>query len=794
MPSEFRVRLGSRGPRTFPASPIDARRRRLWIEWFATAVFSTVLLTTLVMTGVTIRLDNVLYDFGVRLKHTPVRRDIVIVAIDPLSLKTEGQWPWPRRTEAELIADIAHDAPRAIACYFLFLFPSSSADDQAVHDAMIHARTYLGLAHAVPENGHGPDFLKPVPQIASAAWGLGAVDAEADEDGVVRRANLTFHNKASNTDRLALQLAKLTAHLDSHGPRVFGTAQTLIPFAGPPGTFTTIPATKVLSGEIGADFFRNKIVLIGGTAPGLLDNYATPVSAAGGMPNVEVDANILNSLLVGGGIRPLSRFVTVIMSLIPLWVLLVALVRLGPRDNLILAAAMSTLPVGGSLAAVLYLNLWMRPAPYLVTLAILLPYWGWRRLNAASAYFAEELRTLERTGGGALASQSRMSAGGGDIVLQQITLLEETKKRISDLRRFVEDILANFPDPVMVVDRFGRVLTANQAASDFAERIGVSAAPGRPIEPLMNTIAAYARDARPLWPPPDRSDAFGSLGSARPLTGIGPTGRAYELRFTPTLSGDGEPNGWIVHLADVTPLVSAMRQREDALELLSHDMRTPLAAIMAIIHHPEFEAEPATMRQRIEYQTGRTLDLADAFVRLAKAESAEYALEPIDLCHAIMDATDAVWPLADAAGVTVVFERDDVEYVVLADRGLLTRAVINLLDNAVKFSPAGASVTCTLSPGALNGRPAVACKIADAGSGIAQSQIARLFRKFDSARGALNGSEGVGLGLALVHIVVTRLEGTIGCESGEARGTAFTIVLPIFDETEATPMTMAHAS
>lgn len=793
MLSRSGVKPRGRSPIVFPTAPIESRRRRLWIEWVATALFSTVLLTTLVVSGVTNRLDNVLYDFGLRLKHTPIRRDIVIVAIDPLSLKKEGQWPWPRQAEAELIADIASDAPRAVACYFLFLFPSSKVDDQAVHDAMLRTRTYLGLAQSASTGGHGPAFLTPIPEIASAARGLGTGDAIADEDGVVRRVILKAHARAGENERLVLQLARLAPLSAGRGRWAFRSGELLIPYAGPPGAFTTIPASVVLGGKVKRGFFRDKIVLMGATAPGLLDNYATPISAEGGMPNVEVDANILNSLLGNGGILPVSPGITLTLSLIPLWILLVALVRLGPRDNLLLAAGLSALPLGGSLAAVLFLNLWMGPAPFLVTLAILLPYWGWRRLNAASAYFAEELRSLERTGG-ALVARKRGIAGGGDIVLQQITLLEETKKRISDLRRFVEDILANFPDPVMVVDRGGRVLTANQAASDFAGRIGVSIASGHPIEPLMNMVAAHARDARPLWPPPDRSDVFGSLSSARPLTGIGPTGRAYELRFTPTLSGDGEPNGWIVHLADVTPLVSAMRQREDALELLSHDMRTPLAAIMAIIHHPEFEAEPATMRQRIEYQTGRTLDLADAFVRLAKAESAEYALEPIDLCHAVMDATDAVWPLANAAGVTVNFDLDDVEYVVLADRGLLTRALINLLDNAVKFSPAGASVTCTLTPTALNGRAAVACEIADVGSGIAQSQIARLFRKFDSARGALNGSEGIGLGLALVHTVVTRHEGTIACESGEGSGTTFTVTLPVFDESAADKLTMAQAS
>lgn len=779
-----------------PAPSLDSnlRRRRLWIEWCATAILSTALLITLIVTGATTRLDNALYDLSVRLKHQPASSDIVIVAIDQASLARVGQWPWPRHAEADLIDRIARGGAKALGCHFLFLFPSTPADDQAVHDAMLRTKTYLAVPHITAVGTRPAAALKPIPKIASAVRGLGAGDAQADEDGIVRRTFLFDGDSGHMTPRMVLQMARL----DGRGPATprppFRTGEMLIPFAGPPGTITTVSAISVLEGETPLDVFRNKFVLLGATAPDLLDNYPTPTSTAGGMPSVEVDANILNALLSGSSILPVSRLVTLSVWLCPLWLLLIALVRLGPRDNLWLGAAMSGLPLGGSLLGVVSFGVWVPPAPYLVTLAIVLPYWGWRRLNAASGYFAEELRSLERTAGGAVLAHSRsLAAVGGDVVLQQMTLLEETKRRISDLRRFVADVLANFPDPVLVVDRAGRILTVNQAASDFAGRIGISAAPNSPVEPILSTIAAIGRDSRPMWPPPMRSDMFGSLASARPLTGVGPSGRAYELRFTPTLSADDEPTGWIVHLADITPLVSAMRQREEALQLLSHDMRSPLAAILAILYHPDFQDAPLALRQRIEWQAGRTLDLADAFVRLAKAETSDYTLEAIDLVHVMQDAADAVWPLAQAAGVTVEFDPEDIEYVVLADRSLLTRALINLLDNAVKYSPPGKHVTCNLQTSALRGRPAVSCDIADTAGGMAPAQLVRLFRKFDSARDALNGSEGVGLGLALVHTVVTRHDGTIACESADGEGTVFTITLPLYDEAEAMMATRAIA-
>jgi signal transduction histidine kinase len=700
-----------------------------------------------------------------------------------------GLGPGPRRAEADLIADIARGQPKALACYFLFLFPSSTkADDLAVHDAMIRTRTYVSLPRRAPTGPNGVKLSGPIPLVASAVKGMGYSDQQADEDGIVRRVALDPAEGNGRIGRLVTQMAAIEGHApDATVRRLMAEGGMLIPYVGRAGSFETIPAISVLEGRVSPSVFHNKFVLLGATAPDLLDNYPTPTASAAGMSSVEVDANILDSLLSGQTIWYAPRGTSIVLSLGLLWIVLVALVRLGPRDNLWLAATMTGAPLIGSLVGVVFLSAWIPPVPYLLTLAIVLPYWGWRRLNAASAYFAEELRVLEAQSGGGVLARSRSTAvADGDVVLQQMTLIEDTRRRISDLRRFVDDILANFPDPVLVIDTGGRILTVNQAATELAQRIGQSALPDAPVQPILLGVAGSGNEARAMWPPPDPSEPRGKAIGAQPIADADPSGRTYELRFTPTRNADDEPTGWIVHLADITSLVSAMRQREEALQLLSHDMRSPLSAILATLDHSDFSGTPAGLRQRIESQAIRTLDLADAFVRLAKAESADYAFEPIDLGHLLHDAADFVWPLANARGVRVDLHTDDEEYVVLAERGLLTRALVNLLDNAVKFSPAGASVACRLTPVKLTDRLAVACEIADEAGGMSPAELAVLFHRFASSREAPNTSGGVGLGLALVHTVVTRHDGVITCNSVEGEGAVFTITLPLHDEM-ATP-------
>jgi len=751
-----------------------------------------VLLFTLVSTGATNRLDEAIYDFSLRLTHFKPRPDIVIVAIDSKSLAEKGQWPWSRLLDAQLISRIAQGHPKALGCLLLFVSPGPPGEDQALRKAISGTRTFLGTPRDPAQVEQPWLTFKPVAILAAAAAGIGPADADADEHDIVRRAFLLQGPREKLVPHIDLQMARLNGraiaidteeHPASGGTNpLYRGGEMLISYKGPPGTFKEISASEVIDGNFPPGLFENKFVLLGPTAPGLMDNYQTPMYLQGGMPNVEIQANVLDGLLSNHAIIQARPLATMLLSGLLIWVLLISLVRLGPRDNLWLATIMAGVPLTLSIMGVAFRTIWLPPTPYLATLGIIVPYWGWRRLNAASAYFSEQIKSLEPDLGEAAGKLGRVHRLGGDVVLQQITLLEDAKRRIADLRRFVDDILANFPDPVLVVDRHGIIARANAAAVNYAGQIGVTVTQGEPVEPVLASLVTTDLEARAVWPPAAHVSDAEAGEEGRLLTGEGPEGRTYELRFTPTTGAQGQPTGWIVHLADVTPLVAAMRQREEALQLLSHDMRSPQAAILAILNHPDFQETPAALRQRIEGQARRTLEMADAFVRLAQAESARYNFEQIDMTHVMRDAADAVWGLSQSAGVKVCFEPEDVEYVVMADRRLLTRALINLLDNAIKFSPREKAVTCRLTPDHLGGHPAVACEIADSAGGMAQAQLADLFHRFATSRDDITGSQGVGLGLALVHTVVTRHHGVIRCESARGEGTVFTLTLPL-DET-----------
>ena len=486
------------------------------------------------------------------------------------------------------------------------------------------------------------------------------------------------------------------------------------------------------------------------------------------MSGVEVQANVLAGLMAHQMTTPLATPVGLALSLGVMAVFLLCLLRLTPRANLMVGGVLALGVLLASATALAQFNLWVPPASSVLGLALALPVWGWRRLHAASVYFAAELRDL----------QSQVDEPGlqppitrfpGDLVLQQMTLLQQTRQRIANLQRFVGDVLEHLPDAVLAVDLEGRILLANQSAQSLASRLGIKAARGAAVQSLLAHMERLEPDAASLWPPP--------IGESTALRAPGELN--LELRYAPTHDGEGVATGWIVQLSDVSQLMRALRQREEALQLFTHDMRAPQSAILALLERPELSATPEPLRDRIARHARRTIALANGFVQLAKAQSADYVFEPVDLTHMLGDATDELWPVAQAGGVTIKLNAGPSEYPVQADRTLLTRALINLLDNAVKFSGRGTTVRCELRPAELDGRSAVACEIADQGCGMSPEQLSSVFNRFTQHVGAVARREGVGLGLALVQSVIVRHHGQIQGISQPGVGTRFTLILPL---------------
>lgn len=219
-------------------------------------------------------------------------------------------------------------------------------------------------------------------------------------------------------------------------------------------------------------------------------------------------------------------------------------------------------------------------------------------------------------------------------------------------------------------------------------------------------------------------------------------------------------------------LVLARDAERAVLLSVSHDLRTPLTSIRGYAEGIEDgtvaprEAAPVIGREagRLERLVGDLLALA----RLRQG-AMEVRSEPVDLAAVAHEAEERLRPAAAAAGVEIQVE--GAAATVTADHGRALQVVSNLVENAIRVSPAGGTVTVEAGPGRI--------AVSDEGPGIPDEEIPRAFERFRLRARAGRGSEdGAGLGLAIVRELSEAMGGSVGVENLPAQGARFTVTLP----------------
>ena len=744
----------------------DARLtgRRALIEWLLVAAVTALVVAWLALGSAADRANHLVYDALIRLQDRPADEAVVIVAIDDRSLQVLGRWPWPRAVHARLIDRLSQAGPRAVAYDVLFTEP---AEDDAVLAAALSRAGDVRLpllVDAPGEDGAPWRVTPPAGPLASAAAGLGHVNLSIDSDGVVRRLPLYMQAGGHSWPQLILPLAATRGAVppppapDADDNVLIAAAPEAIAYGGPPGRFRTLSFVDVLNGEAPAAFLKDRLVLVGATAPGLGDRYATPAAPHGELsPGVEIQAALLQTLLEGGGPRTLTPPWVLILSLLPLALLIGGFLILRPAANMILGATLILLTLAASLAAFLGLNLWFPPAAAIAGLALAYPFWSWRRLAAASAYMQSEVEAFQRDGAPLPINALTPLRLHGDVVAKQVDALRGAVKQLRDLDRFISDALRSLPDATVVVAPDGRILLANDRARDL-------------FGPTLNEAA-------------DLSDLFSSLGepSWRRFLDqtdsqddlLSPSGQVLKVATAPLSEAEGRPIGHIVRFADMTRIRAAERQREQALQLLSHDMRAPQVSILTLLEGSQNRSDPAFERRIGDYAR-QTLDLAEGYVQLARAESQPYRAVVLDLGQVLVDAADTLWPQASSKGVTIETPSGEEEYLVEGDPALLRRLLTNLLDNALKYGPRGGVIACTLTTGMAADAPVCILSISDQGPGLSDEAARRLFQAFGHGDA---DHRGAGLGLAFVRTVAERHGGRIRYQPGPT-GATFVLTLP----------------
>lgn len=767
-------------PKARPRRP----RAGLLRQWLALSLGLLALVAWLTISGALQRLDLLAQDAAMRLRMLTPSQDIVLITIDDASVEAIGRWPWRRALHAQTIAQIAAQSPMALGLDVLFGEPDADypGDDALLAHAIASAgNAVLPVAQrGIHASGGAADA--PLAQLRQAAAQLGHVQVQVDPDGAVRHLFAREGPAAGPWPHLSV--AMLCA-AGAQRPSCRGNAapargawqredlRGIVFTAGRP-PFARYSYVDVLKGQLPEGALRGKYVLVGATAVGLGDMFAAPVAPRGGrVAGVELLAHALSAELAGAHLRPAALPANVLFNLLPVAAALLGLVLLGPLAGLVGCAVLALASVLLATLGAPLLGWELAAAPALAGIALAYPLWSWRRLSVAAQFLQVQMQALQAQV--PLAPQLRGPAARyGDALERRIAAVEEASGRLRRLHHFVSESLRHLPSPTLVCDAAGRVLLANSAAAQHLN-LAEEALPGQHIGQLLGDLSD-PQTGRALFEP-----HAAALGLQHPRQEARDA-RARDLLVLCQLHSQEGAALALITLVDLSAIRQAQRQRDQALNFISHDIRAPAASILTLLEmQREFPAQlaQAQLLARIERHAQAALSMAQGFVQLASAQADSYQRLPFDLVGLLHEAVDQAWEAAQARGVCLSLDCPHAQALVEGDRSLMLRAVGNVLGNALKFSPQAGAVYCTLER-----RGDLWCiGVRDEGPGIAPELRARVFEPFMSgdAAGVQAGARrvrGVGLGLAFVDTVVRRHGGSIELDGAPDQGAHFMLLLP----------------
>ena len=228
-------------------------------------------------------------------------------------------------------------------------------------------------------------------------------------------------------------------------------------------------------------------------------------------------------------------------------------------------------------------------------------------------------------------------------------------------------------------------------------------------------------------------------------------------------------------IVDVTDIRRSERTRGELIDYMSHDLRSPLISSLYLLEDSTTGARPMEMASRIERNINRSLKLIDDLLSLARADNLTVdVFQPVLFDSVLDNAADQLIPQARSRGIELTLEGDSEDFWIEGDANLLERAIINVLGNAIKYSPDDSTVVVSTN----RVGPELVVRVRDHGVGIDPDMHERIFQRFKRDASVARTHEGLGLGLALVSRVVTQHRGRVSVES-PAVGTVIEIRLPL---------------
>ncbi len=366
---------------------------------------------------------------------------------------------------------------------------------------------------------------------------------------------------------------------------------------------------------------------------------------------------------------------------------------------------------------------------------------------------------------------------GDDEIASLDTALKQAEGVLDDARRKELAILDVATDVICSADKRFRITAAGAASLQ---------AWGYPAEELLgrSILVLQTKESEPAFRAALEEIAGSGQSSEFESQLVCDSGLVKDFLWKVNWSPDNQSFYCVAH--DISERRAADRMKQRFIAIVSHDLRTPLSSISAALSvllagAGGLSEQAQSILRKAEASLERLMDLIRDLLDLEKLEAGKVVLDlgavsALDVCTA---ASDSVEFLAQSLGVKIV--RTNRDAALLGDERRLVRVLINLISNAIKFSPRGCAVTIAIEDqGAIT-----EISVSDQGPGIPADDQELIFEKFrQSKTAATTAVKGTGLGLAIAKLIAEGHNGEIGVDSTVGKGSRFFIRIPNYDQGE----------
>lgn len=394
-------------------------------------------------------------------------------------------------------------------------------------------------------------------------------------------------------------------------------------------------------------------------------------------------------------------------------------------------------------------------------------------------------------------SRQSQSENSSDIFSRQMNLVQDYQDYIAASQHLFESSIQGLSSAVLVADLSGNLLFRNTLVALWLD--------GGKAENLYVMLERCQLVGRVTW-----SDVWQQAVLTEPVIGAEPVESTEPVEGAQQVIGAHQVVGvearldrgndvmdvainivcfedkrtglpiLVVNISDISQIKKAQRARNEMIDFISHDMRSPIASLQSLVRQAEDSPGVLSMSEllkKVDGHSRRALNFAEEFLSLAKVESDDdVQVYEVDLYSVSQNAVDTLYEQAEEKGIELNLEVDD-DCWVMANGDLLERVMMNLCSNAIKYSPEHTQVSVLIKRDAEE----ICVEVSDQGPGIPASLLPNLFKPFQRGVGQPEAkAKGLGLGLRFVDVALQRHGSQIQVRSSES-GSTFYFNLPAID-------------